>query len=285
MSLQPINYCQEHYKIAPPLRVDSIERGVIERALEKIQGLKSYQWCPHLKRTTREEALEALCQDILEGVCRGAACALLNRELKEGELPFSLQNRLVTIDPEEVIYRQICHHLRVHVKNKEAFIDKRWENKQLKIEIQESEEGIESANIDKCSLTEYREKKLKKYREEERLLSIEDFIPLPSENKNKTFCEGADPFFYQTCLEKAIGSSDIEDEEIRGVLSLPEHVMPFQYGPQEYLIYDSFSSQKGGLFKYPDKESFFIGMRRQARRYMREADFTNKKARLSFVII
>lgn len=41
-------------------------------------------------------------------------------------------------------------------------------------------------------------------------------------------------------------------------------ILAFQYSIDGYYIYDSISKHSGGLFKYPDKETFFQKLREQA---------------------
>jgi hypothetical protein len=89
---------------------------------------------------------------------------------------------------------------------------------------------------------------------------------------------------WQWHLENVISTSSIEDGCIRGCIHLPNHVMAFQYGPEEYFIYDPFSQSDGGLFQYPDKHCFIEGARLLVECFMRNRPNKSREPLVAFQI-
>jgi hypothetical protein len=259
---------QQLYRVAPPLDFSQTQKATCQRTLAKVENFKSYQWYKkRLSLKTQKEVVEGVDRELSKGCCYGEACALL--DVKEESESFSLKNRMDSITPEEVIYRQIIHELKCETAGKRARIDERIQTK-----------GLLAADV--SIQVEYRETKLEQYRQEEVCLSAEDSFSFPC--KNRKIPPDASPALYQRCLEKASSSSSIKDGHVRGIVDLPQHAMAFQYGPQEYFIYDPFDANRG-LFQYPDKEAFFAGMRLLVQLYYMEAEgIENEEACISFAI-
>lgn len=84
--------------------------------------------------------------------------------------------------------------------------------------------------------------------------------------------------------QSTIKASCIQNEQIRGVMELHEHVVTFEYGSQGYFIYDPYSKKNGGLFEYPNKECFFNGARLIANEYILQNDIEDDKRYVNFQI-
>ena len=97
------------YGIAPsfPVIDDQIDNQTMERALEKINNLKSYQWALKQDKVDREQVLEYWKLDLAKGTRLGQVSALLhaNKENKD----FSLRKSLERLTLEEIVSRQCAY--------------------------------------------------------------------------------------------------------------------------------------------------------------------------------
>ena len=66
---------------------------------------------------------------------------------------------------------------------------------------------------------------------------------------------------YQKILEQVM--IPFSQQDIVGVLDLPQHLIAFQYGPRGYFLWDAFDEEKG-LSQYPDSDTFFRELAKNA---------------------
>ncbi len=77
------------------------------------------------------------------------------------------------------------------------------------------------------------------------------------------FCANATTLIYRKTLEK-LAFQFPGCQNFVGIIKIPNHVFAFQYGPQGYYLYDSFSAHFG-LFSFPNEETFFNAIREHSR--------------------
>ena len=100
--------------------------------------------------------------------------------------------------------------------------------------------------------------------------------------KSREFPARATVSAYQGYFEEAIKSSSISTNHIKGTIHLRKHVMTFECRPNGYYIYDTFSPNLSGLFKYPDNNSFIKGMHLLVQQFLQEAQVNDAHAHVSF---
>ncbi len=274
------------YRIAPVLNT-KVEDTVFEKILEKVQDLEAYKLAFKYENKESLDALNWLKQMVENGTCHGQASILVDVEFKEGDT-FSLQDRLNLISPEEAIFRQVIRDIKewnyetrsatIFARNQDVLIKKANSNRQDET----------TAVRELMSYCRQREQQLKKMSEQGQLLNTMEPITfglsVPFWSKTNQFSADLAPEAYQIHLEKAINASSIKDKPITGVIYVPEHVMTFQYGPQDYFIYDPYLPRRGGLFKYSDKESFFKGVHLLVNAFMRKEKIEGNSALVCFEI-
>lgn len=220
-----------------------------------------------LNKISPDKELKYWSKELLKGTCIGQASAIIDTESKSNK-KLSIKDRVDLLTDEEIILHQLVEALKVSLGAKKNTIELEYKVK----------------NYRELSYDDFREKKLKKYQEEEaRLNALSSLLLEPFDQRDRFH---ADQYAesYQSHLENGIEAALLQNEQAKGVMHLPKHVITFEYGSQGYFVYDSYSKDNGGLFKYPDKESFFDGIRTIARRYMLEMDIEIDKWLISFQV-
>ncbi|MGC2596310.1 MAG: hypothetical protein WA347_08525 [Rhabdochlamydiaceae bacterium] len=243
----------------------------LEKAVGRLRKEKSYEWI--YSNSSIEEDYAKYQKELEEGCCHGAVSTLFHGIEKQR---LSIEQSATALVAEEVFFRQIVHQLERGVDFLEKDVNeqiqtikdargiKRIKNfaqflaGSLDVTCRAMEKGLKEFEGYETELTNLREK-IKKYGEEKTHLKEEDPLLSPSFESRK-FPPERSWHSYQQALEKALQSYPV-DTTVRGTVNTPKHVMGFQYGPEGYYIYDSFSPTTGGLLKYSDKESFFKKMR------------------------
>lgn len=202
-----------------------------------------------------------------EGNCFGQTSHLL-QIIKETN--GSLNPKIIAkMDAEDVFYRQHRHEMKVTLRacfETIKVVPEFNKSINLKAQIKETKHNLvqqiypysKQTNFDKES---YIQKKLEKLKKESKNLKKLDC--LASVSKSPNFLAASSVEDYAEILEKTISTSPTKDPVV-GALKMYQHVFAFQYSSEGYYIYDCFSAKTGGLFKYPDRETFFQKLREQA---------------------
>lgn len=208
----------------------------------------------------RERTLEWL----KKGNCHGQISHLL-QIIKEAN--GSLNPEMIAkMDTEEVFYRQHLHNVQLILeacfeKNKispefNTFLEKQAQAKEINyILAQRNYAYSKRTNFDKKS---YKQNKLEKSKKESE--NLKKICCLDSTSKSFNFRAESSVENYAEILENTIPTKD----PIVGALHMHEHIFAFQCSSEGYYLYDCISAENGGLFKYPDKETFFQKLREQA---------------------
>lgn len=269
----------------------------VEKAVTRFRNEKSYEWL-----TVKHPSLEVECAASLkyfgEGCCHGAVSTLFFGVIQRG---LSLEESARVLHPEEVFFRQLVQRLGISIKlNKKEIHGKiqiiedvrnrrRSQNLIAFLSgcLDGSTEGMKKVLKEfeeyESNLTALKEEK-KKLNQEKMHLKEKDPLLLPV-FKSQKFSPKLSYHFYQRILEETINSSPMTSAAM-GAIRITKHVMGFQYGSNNYYIFDTFSEATGGLLKYSDKKVFFKKMRTLVLQVIPDVKKkTQKKINVSFHLL
>lgn len=246
---QSERHANEH-RVSSRITISKTDK-YIKKAIDKTKNLKSYKWCMKSNNINSENELEYWSQQIHKGTCAGQASLLLAKLKKDSKL--SLRDGLSLITPKEIIFEQLMELIRVDLYFTNDYIAKKFTKK-----------SKETAS--------YFSDKTQKYLEEQTRLNALFPRPLPMTLVNERDKFHAFSNSYQKYLEEAIEAQSLQNEQVKGTINLPNHVLTFEYGPRGYFIYDPYAEATGGLFEYPNEQKFFAGASTLAQSYMLDHD-------------
>ena len=282
-SIEIADKIKEDYKAARDSRLHRIvplqdvspknREKELKNAIERFREEKGHEWLG-AKPVSLEEECAQFQEKLEDGCCHGFISTLFDGIEKKG---LSIEQSASAITTEEVFFHQLVQRI-------ELAIEFREEHTNLQIQtVEDTQTKRRTKNailfFAGCLNASFgamlKELEVFKGYEEELIILKEK---LQRYNDEKTHLKEIDPLLslslssreftpelshhsYQHILEKTIQSFPLTTAAIRGTVTIPKHVMAFQYGPEGYYIYDSFSSATGGLLKYSDKTSFFKKLR------------------------
>lgn len=241
------------YKVSPRLH-ESETNKYINAAINITKSLKSYRRFLKSYNINSENEFEHWSQVIHKGTCAGQASVLLAKLKKDPNL--SLRDSLSLITPKEIIFEQIMETIRVN----------------LFCKIQAHDHTIKKFSKKSKEIASHFSDKKQKCLEEQTRLNALFPRPMPmtlSDDRNRFHAFSNS---YQKHLEDAIEAQSLQNEQVKGTINLPNHVLTFEYGPRGYFIYDPYAEATGGLFEYPSEQKFFAGASTLARSYMLDHD-------------
>lgn len=249
----------------PELTVEGANNA-FERFKKNHQG--SYKFYLKLdwftEETEKEHVFRQRTLDWLKnGNCHGQISHLL-QIIKEAN--GSLKPEMIDkLDAEVVFYRQHLHNIQLIFQECfqkletslqfNAFVNKQVEIEEMKYSL--ALRGYASSKRTNFNKESYKQKKLDKPKKESE--NLKEICWHDSASRSPHFWAGSSVENYAEILESTIPSKD----PIVGALHMHQHIFAFQYSSEGYYIYDCISAENGGLFKYPDKETFFQKLREQ----------------------
>jgi hypothetical protein len=184
--------------------------------------------------------------DLQKGTCNGQVSHLLQiiKETNDSLHP----SAVAKMSAEEVFYRQQLHVADIYFH---TVID-------IKSGIKKNEHYANQMNhpwssIEKFDVEGYKQKKLKKHKNElENLQKLDCFA---SALKSQNFLATSSAETYESILT-TLSTKD----PVIGAIQMYKHILAFQYSAKGYFNYDP---GVGVLIEYPDKDTFFQKLREQ----------------------
>ncbi len=250
------------FQIRSNLEIKPLENEEgIKEALERIENDYPDEYEEFLKQHglfSKKEFIGFFRNRLNEGCCYGYANALFDKICRG--MPTSLPESICILQKEDIFYHQILQDFRFSECAFSDGID--WAAEELVGEKELDQIGKSFDPEDDLSNPE-----VKKGQIEAAKTQIQKSIENLKRNdharsffKSEKFPMETTANIYREILENAMLAFPGEQDVI-GIIHIPQHVVSFQYGPRGYFLSDTYGGSKKGLFEYVDPNTFCTQLR------------------------